>query len=260
MCENCIFGESLIKMKHLLFFVLVSTMFIRVFCQEPTAKNLGSFVGMPIGIKADELVDPNWKTQTMQLGASWEVNNGIKGSPFYGEDWNKGYVLLGDNHIAKNIPLRFNIYTNEIYFLLDSTVLVVSPNIPVAEFGINDKSDSNKITIFRCGYPAINNNIQKTFYNVVVNNKITLLRHYDKRIMEAANSTGAFERKFIDSESWYIYDSSKNKMVQIKKNKNSLLAALPEYSDKIQTIVQEKNLKLKNEKDWSRLLNELSDQ
>ncbi len=132
--------------------------------------------------------------------------------------------------------------------------------MPVAEFGISDQNDSNKITIFRCGYPAINNNTTKTFYNVVVNNKIALLKHYDKRIMEATNSIGAFEKKFIDSESWYIYNSSENKIIQIKKNKNSLLAALPQYANKVQSIIEEKSLKLKTENEWIILFNELNNQ
>lgn len=183
---------------------------------------------------AYDLVDPNWEAQTVIEGASWKNFEGIKGDAFYNDDWKKGYILLQNNYYCyKEISLRFNLYTNEIYFMLDSTVLVVSPNVPVAEFGIGDKSDSNKVTIFRCGYPVINNNTAKTFYNVAVNNKIALLRHYDKRIMEATSSTGTFERKFIDSESWYLYDSSKNKIVQIKRNKSALLAALPEYTDKI---------------------------
>lgn len=206
-----------------------------------------------------DLVDPNWKAQTVIEGAVWKNFEGIKGDAFYNDDWQKGYILLYPNHYYKGISLRFNLYTNEIFFLLDSTVLVVSPNIPVVEFGISDKSDSNKVTIFRCGYPAINNNTAKTFYSVVVNNRIALLRHYDKRIIEATNSIGAFERKFIDSELWYIYDSLENKMVQIKKNKSSLLAALPEHSDKIQTIIQQKNLRLNTQEDWSILLNELND-
>ena len=236
-------------MKHFIPFVLFSFSLLEGKCQDNTKRNFGY-----------DLIDPDWKAQTIQAGVLWETNNGIKGTAFYNEEWYKGYILLSDNHIAKDISLRFNIYKNEIYFLLDSQVLVVSPTMPVAEFGISDQNDSNKITIFRCGYPAINNNTTKTFYNVVVNNKIALLKHYDKRIMEATNSIGAFEKKFIDSESWYIYNSSENKIIQIKKNKNSLLAALPQYANKVQSIIEEKSLKLKTENEWIILFNELNNQ
>lgn len=233
---------------------------IRSNAQKEPSQNFGSFVGMPLGIKADELVDPNWKVRTAHAGASWEPDYGIKGNVFYNEDWNKGYILLSDNHIAKDISLRFNIYSNEIYFMLDSQVLVVSAAVPVSEFGIYKKNDPNNIAIFRCGYPAVNNNTTKTFYNVVVNAKIALLCHYEKRIMEATNSIGAFERKFIDSETWFIYNSSSNKIIPVKKNKNALVEALPEYADKIQSIIQQNNLKLKSDLEWNILLNKLSDE
>ncbi len=239
-------------MRYHLLFVLFLTSQLSSKCQGNLQR--GTFVGFPKGIQVNELVSPDWQARTIEAGALWGTYNGIKGTAFYNEGWSKGYILLSNNEIARDVSIRFNIYTNEIYFLSGSHVLVLDESIPPIEFEIQE---TNKTTVFRCGYPAISNNTGKTFYKILADGKIALLKLYNKRIMEAINSVGAFERKFTDSESWYIYNTFTNKMIQIKKNKNSILEALPEYTNKIESIKQEKGLKLKNEEEWIILINEL---
>lgn len=219
----------------------------------------GTYVGIPKGVQIIEMVRPDWQARTIEAGASWNKFNGVNGNTFYSEEWDTGYVLLQDNRIAKNISLRFNVYTNEIYYMEDSKVLVLDPTVSVAEFGLYEQTgDTNKISVFCCGYPTTGSNTDKTFYHVLVRGRITFLKHYIKKIMERNNSIGVPERTFIDSETWYIYDASENKMIEFKKNKNALLAALPQYSNKIRAIIQEKHLKLKGETEWVMLFNELN--
>ncbi|MEO6329935.1 MAG: hypothetical protein ABIO55_13435 [Ginsengibacter sp.] len=244
-------------MKNIVFLIILSFVVLKGAAQEDKKQNLGTFIGIPKGINLTDLA--NWKALNMDANTVWGVHNNIKGNAFYNEKWNKAYILLQDKRIEKDVFMNFNIYTNEIYYLFDSLVLVLNPAIKVSEFGINDpKSDSGNVTVFRCGYPAIDNNTTKTFYKVLANSKIELLLHYNKTIIEATDPTGVPEKKFINSESWYIYNTGENKIIPIKKNKNSLIAALPQYSKTIEAVIREKKLKLKREIDWVILLNELN--
>ncbi len=249
-------------MKQLAIIMIFSAFIVKGTGQKIVQKQpTGPFTFAPKGIQSPYMVNPDWQARTMEAGALWGTYNSVKGNAFYNDEWDKGYILLRDNRIAQNIFIAFNIYTNEIYYIADSQVLVLDPLIPVAEFGIHDqKEDSTKTTIFRCGYPATDNNTDKTFYKVLVDNKISLLKHYNKKIIERNNQSGVPERAFIDSESWYIFNTREKKIIPIKKNKNSLLTALSQYADKIESILKKRNLKLKTENDWIMRMNELNNQ
>lgn len=221
-------------------------------------KLIGPFTPAPQGTQTNFMVDPAWKSRTIEAGAVWGIYNDIKGTAFYRQEWDKGYIRLRDNRVAQNVPIAFNVYTNEIFYKADSQVLVVDASAPVAEFGILNKEDSGKATVFRRGYSAINDNTEKTFYKVAADDKMVLLVYYNKRLIERNNSLGVPERVFVDYESWYIYNALENKISPVKKNKKSLLAALPQYANDIESIIKEKNLKLKTEEDWVILFNELN--
>jgi hypothetical protein len=182
---------------------------------------------------------------------------GTKGTAFYDEKWNRGYIILKNKQGAEDISLSYNVYDNQIYFLKDSNILVPSELTPVEEFGIYDQIDSGKATIFRCGYSPVGRNTGQTFYVVVSDNKIALLKHCSKSVAE---SVGTGEKTFVDAEKWYVYNSKKNKMVAIKKNETSLIKALPKYAGIIHSITSQKNLKLKDETDWNILFRDLNNQ
>jgi hypothetical protein len=255
--KNNKFGK-IFFMRYLSITLIIIFSSVKTLCQEiKNAKDLGPLTIGPAGISANDMAV--WQVKTIEAGALWGNYTGVKGNAFYNKEWDNGYILLRDNRIARNVTMAFNIYTNEIYFQHDGKVFVLEPSAPVAEFGINGtKEDSIKITLFRSGYPAIDNNTDKTFYEVLVNNRISLLKLYSKKIMEKINTLGVPERVFIDSELWYAYDSSQNKIIPIKKNKNAILEALPQYANKIQSIIQASSLKLKSESELIILFNKLN--
>ena len=249
-------------MKYPAFFLIFLSFPFKIICQSAIPGGVGKLVNTPAGAsRANFMIDPTWKTFTIEAGAAWGIYSTIKGSSFYNEEWNKGYILLQDKRIAKNISLSFNIYDNQIFYLMDSQVLVLDAAVPVAEFGIYvRKEDSAEITIFRCGYPPINNNNSKTFYQVVSNNKIALLKHYNKSIVEKKNPADVPSKEFVDSETWYVYNTVENKIIPLKKNKNALKNALPQYAGIIETLTQQKKLKLKTDNEWVALFDELNNQ
>ena len=245
-------------MKHLLIIFIFFAFGLTSLCQSLVPPGAGKIVNTAAGATSTNFViDPDWKVTTMQAGAAWGAYPNIKGSSFYSEKWNKGYILLKNKLFAKNISLSFNVYDNQIYFLQDSHVLVLNESIPVAEFGLFDQEDSNKATIFRCGFPPVGRNTEQTYYKVISDHTIALLKHYTKSIVE---NTGTAEKTFLDDETWYVYNYADNKMTAIKKNKNSLTDALPQYAQLIEAITSQKNLKLKKENDWTVLFDELNKQ
>jgi hypothetical protein len=207
------------------------------------------------------IIDPEWRITTLQSGAVWGMYGNIKGSAFYKDEWQKGYILLKDKRAANDVSLSFDIYENELFYMKDSQALVLDASIPIVEFGMYDqKENRNNITVFRCGYPSIGRNNERTFYQILSDNKIALMKHYSKSVIESTNLNSAPDKTFFDAENWYVYTANDNRIIPIKKNKNSLEEALPQYSNMIQSIIEQKKLKLKAESDWVALFDEMNKQ
>jgi hypothetical protein len=205
------------------------------------------------------LADPDWKAATQANGVEWGTLNGIKGSPFFNEEWTSGSVLLTDNRQASNIPIRFNVYSNEIYFLRDSQVLAIDASVPVREFTLYDhRSDLAQSSLFRCGYPDTRSGNKKTFYLVLASGKLSLLIHYSKRVVERNSPIDGPQKLMDDEESWFVFSAPQNKMIEIRQNRNSLMSALPAEANRIETILSSNKMKLKQKNDWIVLFNELN--
>ena len=84
----------------------------------------GVFTGFPPGSQASNLINPNWLTEASNSGADINLYPGVKGTPFFKTDWDKGYILFSDNIIVKNDSISFNVYTNEIFFLMNNKAMV----------------------------------------------------------------------------------------------------------------------------------------
>jgi hypothetical protein len=200
------------------------------------------------------MLDPSWKAKVALAGG--EI---IKGSIFYNDEINKGYIKLAGEKNQREIPLRYNVYSHEINFMKDKTELVLDPAIPVHEFGytiINEEVPKN--IIFRSGYPAIGSNTTQTFYEVVAGKDIVLLKYTIKKILEKKDERGAAEKVIVDTDSWFIYDEASKTMAETKKNKNAFAQAMPQYATRIKEIMETKGLRLKSDADWAILLSELT--
>lgn len=206
------------------------------------------------------MVSPAWKTSVQDAGAEW-TNKGyiVKGTIYYHDEMHSGYVTLDDGRSAKDVPIRYNLYSHQVSYTENGVEMELDKSAPVHEFGYKYvKDDEQKSVLFRSGYPAIGGNNGRTFYEVVVDGKILLLKFVTKKLLEERTELGALQKVFIDTESWYIYNTADKNMVEIKKNKNGLMEALPQYAAQIKSIIDAKKLKLKSDSDWAVLLNELS--
>jgi hypothetical protein len=210
-------------------------------------------------IEMTELVDPEWQSMTKVAGAQWDAP-GVDGSLFYTDDWVDGYVVLSGNRLIKSVPLRFNVYTNELYFKKGDNVLVLDPaTAPVEEFGFTQGEQEQAVKrVFRCGYPATGDYTTKTFYEALVNDKLSLLVHLEKKISDRLNAMKGPEKIVIDSESWFVYTSGSKELTAIKKNRKALEEALPAYAAKIESVTASLHLKLKTDNDWVTLFSMLN--
>ncbi|MDO6435268.1 hypothetical protein Q4E93_31920 [Flavitalea sp. BT771] len=237
-------------MKHAALLSISLFLFILfTYAQAPNsnARMLGPVNGAVMPVRLEDM-DKEWKIRPISTGGSLEPDSGSSGSVFYNNDWEDGYIKLTDKREARNLSLRFNAYTNEIYMKRDSNIVVLDGNvIPIAEFGLRDASG---IKVFRRGFPAVGKYTASTFYEVLASGKFTLLRMHAKRIVEKSDINHVPVQEMTDAEFWYVFDAAANTTTEIKHNKNALIEALPGEADAIRTIIRDKKLRMKGDQDW----------
>jgi len=179
----------------------------------------------------------------------------IEGSPFLFKDWNWGAVKFRDGRFAKDLSLRFDIYNNQLYFKKDGIQMEFV--LPVAEFMIRFSNGNDSSTvIYRCGYPDSEKTSSKTFFELLSDGKIQLLKYRFKQIDTFKPFNQAERKEFSDGQQLYV--NVDRKLIKLKKDKEFIIGILPVYKDAILLIVDQKKLKLRNEEDIVKLFMELN--
>lgn len=173
----------------------------------------------------------------------------VKGSPYLFDDWSLGVVKMASGSSYKDMSLKYDQVTGELIFK-DKTGKAQGFADPVAEFKIIDKS--NAFRIFRSGYKSIDNNSDKSFYEVLYDGGTTLLRDPKKNIVEhrAYNSSTAV-KSIVETPAYYVVLNGQ--VIKIKKDKKAILAVLSN-SAQLEKYIQDNKLNLKDDADLAKLM------
>ncbi|MGN6165508.1 MAG: hypothetical protein ACTHOF_13305 [Flavisolibacter sp.] len=178
-------------------------------------------------------------------------------SKFLKQEWSDGIVHFKNRNAAVELPLIFDVYNNHLYFLQGNQIMEFQE--PVSEFTLRTvlKKDSVAI-LFRNNYPDIEKNTAETFYEVLVDGEIQLLKCKAKTILLHKDMDVPEERRDYSKELFYAFYPD-NKITQIKADKDYLLQHLPKQAATIRKIIESKKIKIKNESsliELFRLLNQ----
>lgn len=170
---------------------------------------------------------------------------GITGSPFLFEDWLPGTLFMKDGAKALQMQLRYDAYQNEVLFLHEGKPLVVVN--PLIEFLITPSSQP--AMRFRCGYQATERNTDATFYQVVYDGKVSLLKHLYKKITETSEyNRASIQRELTLEEAYYIARAGLPP-VKIKKDRASVLKALDDADGKFAAWLDKNRNRCRSEED-----------
>jgi hypothetical protein len=180
----------------------------------------------------------------------------IEGSPYLLTDWSWGAVKFRNGKFAKDITLQYSPYNNKLYFKKgnDQQEFVQ----PVKEFILGYVEGADSVArIFRNGYPSTSNTKEETFFELLTDGKFQLLKHHVKTITSFKPYNQPERKKFAEVEDLFVLLPG-NKMIKIKKDKNFLVNELPEYANKIESLVASNKLKLKTEEGIQQLFSLLN--
>jgi hypothetical protein len=180
----------------------------------------------------------------------------VEGSAFFHDDYHPGYIVFPNDQVIRAIPLKFNNLNNELYYQDDSKELVLQT--PFKEFGFTVKLDeASKAYTFRTGYPAVDDNDNKTIYQVLAGNRVVLLKETSKKVHEAKELNGIDFLRIRATDNYFAFDSTSNAMVKLGNSVKEITDVLPPRKEQVEKICSAQRLRCRSEKEMVLLFSQM---
>lgn len=196
----------------------------------------------------------NAQTIVTNRGTPWatKVYAEVKGSPYLTETWVKGDVAMKDGTVYKNVLLMYDQIADQLLFEGDNgdSLTFVKPvhefNLPIINKGTTTGYN------YRNGFPAIGSNTTNSFYEVINDDKVKILKRTKKTILSHKDYSSANQVSEVNSNTSY-YILKNNTMSQIKPNSKTILEALSDKSAAVEKYIKENNLDVKRDTDLGKV-------
>lgn len=173
--------------------------------------------------------------------------DGIEGSPFLNDDFVEGSLITRDSLMYQNVPLRYNIFKDEMEFLVESgsSPMIIGTPQNFLFFRINDKTFS---------YLAYNDgNTPKRGYFEVMNQgecQILRRRHITYRDPEPERGySPAQPASFVTRKDLFYVKTGGQTAEEIKLRRRDILSVFDEKKDEVSGFVSENNLSYRSADD-----------
>jgi hypothetical protein len=226
------------KTKTKILFVILNLVAVTLFAQEPTiTKTWNEFQQL-------EHTRPEGNKRFL-------TEADITGSPYLSKEYQLGYVLTGKNVRYTDVPLRYNIYTDEIEFKnADGQALAIDfpGNIKEVKIG-------HDLFIYHL-YQADKKLLKAGYFRLLNRGKAQGLVKY-RMIFKEAEPAAAYKDpqppKFERKPPVFYVSLNKKPAVPIK-NLKGLLSVLKDHKKEIESFVRKQKIKVRREGDLKRLL------
>lgn len=125
----------------------------------------------------------------------------VSGTPFLTDDWRVGAVIVNSNRRFDSVKIRLNLLTQEVHILTNS-----NNEIALAKGYIKEILWPGR-NRFQSGFPAVDNQDQDNFYEVLSEGKLWLLHSVRRVITERKDAMSTqVERSYTTFTDDYLYD------------------------------------------------------
>jgi hypothetical protein len=175
---------------------------------------------------------------------------GVKGSPYLMDEFVDGFVVTKTNIKYIEIPLRYNLFNEEIEFRRDETVFALQNPADYQAVSIG-----NRLFIYS-NYLA-SSTIRSSYFEVLNNQKtLMLLKRHEVELLEPIPTKGYVEAKpaeFKKLLARFYLKFNENPAQEITTQK-AFLSMFGEKSQLILNLMDREQLKLKREADLVRIV------
>lgn len=181
-----------------------------------------------------------------------EINyDNVAGDQFLFKDWCDGVIKFTSGRVVTQFKLKFNCLKNQLLLQFNGSAFAAESK--VREFIMYEKGKGKDSMIFRKGYPAADKATGDTYYQVLFEGKVTLLRLISKNIIEQKEIVNSSTtRRLEDEELYYLLENGK--MTSLPLDKNQLPQALPSKADQIAQFISSEQIKLRGPGDMLKVI------
>jgi hypothetical protein len=178
----------------------------------------------------------------------------IKGSPFWKDEFIMASLLDPQNRLLGKIPVKLNLYTNEVYFLLPGNEVRVAEAGRVSKlvFYKNDSS-AEVMAVFENGLPLVPesnpNATGPSFVQVLNTGSVQLLKHSKVMLVSADSLFGTMKRYYFSVQSHYYLHTQYGQMFRLKKLQEQAVTERLNLDEAEHAFIDERKLSLKTEQE-----------
>lgn len=184
---------------------------------------------------------------------------GLRGSPYFLTDWNKGQIEMMAGQNYKDVPIKFDAYRQQLILLRtwvgNDSIIVNASLVKSFQFGSTD----GQFYVFR-RFPDVKTDdatLREGYYLVLYQGRSALLKRIVKTFKKAdykdAYSTDTRYDEFRPIFSYYLLKSDQT-LVKVKLSDKALTDALGDHKDELKAFSKEQNLTFKTEDDGIQLV------
>ena len=238
---------SNMKVKHIILSIVYIFITIKVFSQESSGNDSQENLFKIGGSGATTGV-------VRQFDNRYE---GVKGSPFYFDNWVKGSIILGNGQKTENLSLKFNAHENELLMNQSKTRAVYIPKEKINSFSLFNP-ETNQEVIFQ-NLPHHKKADQTHFYKLLFNGEVSLYEDiivvFEKADYQGGYSNDKTFDEFKRYSNYYYISEPDSEFHKLKMTSSGISKAFPNHSAEIKKFIKREDINLKNEKDLVKVFN-----
>lgn len=179
---------------------------------------------------------------------------GVKGSPYLYEDWQKGAVLVSGTVEPQPALLNYDCVNEQLLVRMSDGLPSSLPIEHIPAFLIADESNNDGFAFF---VSDTNEKGNKTYYQVLYNEKTLLYQHLKKHFKPADYQRAYNPNRRFDEFEWEIqYFIKKENGVpeKVKLNPKAILKLFPEKDKELNKYISDHKLKIKTADELAQVL------
>jgi hypothetical protein len=186
------------------------------------------------------------KSLSPQLAEEYE------GSPYENDNFRKGKVYYGKKWLYDDVPLRYNIYTDQMEFLLEEKdqIYALVPDKQIEKIELADK-------VFVVGESPAGAKTENGFYKQIATGKIDLLVKLDVYFKEKEPYKGFVEPKpaqFIRRNDIFFLRKEHEQVLRVGSIKK-MISYIGNHQDHLQNFAKKEKIKTGVEEDLIKFVN-----
>jgi hypothetical protein len=181
----------------------------------------------------------------------------VEGNSLLFSDWVPGIVFLKDGRKTDKFLLNLDVYSQEVLFQHDGNALVVMDQVREVHFNVLREGKYNTL-VFRNGYLVADKNLESTFYEVLQDGPVTLLKGTKKIITEKTEYNQPVVKAFETIETYYLVKNG-TAPEKFSRSRKGLVGAIGDENGRLMNWVEKQGLKCKNDEEMKAVVKAFND-